>query len=77
MGYKITKFEVEFNGKSIPVAIHSVVDGDDINHIVSLDDYENFEIKADKNNIWKADGPLDITEELLTIITEKYKTEQS
>lgn len=77
MGYKITRFEVEFKELVTPVAIHTVVDGDETNYIVSIDDHENFEMKLDKNNNWKADTSADISDELFIKIIDKFKAVQS
>jgi hypothetical protein len=73
MSYKVTKFEVNFEGKAVAVSVHSVTDGDETNHIVSIDDHENFEIKMTKENKWKADNDTGISEDLLTLITDHYQ----
>ncbi len=73
MSYKVTKFEVSFEGKPVPVSVHSVTDGEETNHIVSIDDYENFEIKLTKNNKWEADKGTGISEDLLALITDHYQ----
>lgn len=73
MSYKVTKFEVSFEGKPVPVSVHSVTDGEETNHIVSIDDHENFEIKMTKENKWKADNGTGINEDLLDLITAHYQ----
>ncbi|MGY0034390.1 hypothetical protein [Pedobacter sp. NJ-S-72] len=73
MSYKVTRFEVDFEGKPVAVSVHSVTDGDETNHIVSIDDHENFEIKMTKENKWKADNDTGISEDLLTLITTHYQ----
>ncbi|MBB5634839.1 hypothetical protein HDF26_002485 [Pedobacter cryoconitis] len=73
MSYNVTKFEVIFEGKPIAVAVHSVTDGEETNHIVSIDDHENFEIRLTKENKWKADNGTGINEELLALITAHYQ----
>lgn len=73
MSYKVDKFEVTFKGKPVPVAIHTVTDGDETNYIVSIEDHENFEITLQKDNQWKADKDAGISEELLKLIIEKHE----
>lgn len=73
MSYKVTKFEVNFEGKSIAVTVHSVTDGEETNHIVSIDDYENFEIRMSKENNWLADAHTGINEDLLALIAANYQ----
>jgi len=73
MSYKVTKFEVNFEGKSIAVTVHSVTDGEETNHIVSIDDYENFEIRMTKENKWQADSYTGINEDLLALIAANYQ----
>ncbi|QNK61264.1 hypothetical protein H7F33_11855 [Pedobacter sp. PAMC26386] len=73
MSYKVTKFELVFKGKPVAVTVHSVTDGEEINHIVSMDDYENFEIRMTPENKWKADSDTGISEDLLTLITDHYQ----
>jgi hypothetical protein len=73
MSYKVTKFEVNFEGNPIAVSVHSVTDGEETNHIVSIDDYENFEIRMTKENKWKADHNTGISEDLLALITAHYQ----
>ncbi|WP_158799659.1 hypothetical protein [Pedobacter sp. L105] len=74
MSYHISRFEVEFKGKNIPVAIHAVTDEDGTNHIVSIDGHENFEIRPDIALKWKAEANTSINDDLLTLITEKYES---
>ncbi|KIO77173.1 hypothetical protein TH53_11100 [Pedobacter lusitanus] len=73
MSYKVTKFDLVFEGKPVAVAVHAVTDGEETNHIVSIDDYENFEIRMTKDNKWKADNGTGINEDLLTLITGHYQ----
>lgn len=73
MGYKVDKFEVTYKGKSIPVAIHTVVEEEETNYIVSIEDHENFEITLGTNKQWKAGKDAGISDELFGLITEKYE----
>lgn len=73
MSYKVDKFDVTFKGKAVPVAIHTVTDGDETNYIVSIEDHENFEITKNTENQWKADKGAGISEELLKLIIEKHE----
>lgn len=73
MSYKISRFDINFKGQSIAVAVHTVTDAEETSHIVSMDDYENFEIKLDKNNQWKADGDQGMSKDLLALIIDQYK----
>lgn len=77
MGYKISKFDINFKGQSIAVAVHTVTDAEETSHIVSLEDHENFEIKSDQNNNWKADGHTGVHADLLAMIIDQYKAIQS
>lgn len=74
MSYHISRFNVISKGKSIAVAIHAVTDEDGTNHIVSIDGYENFEIKPDAVQQWKAEGNTGIDNDLLMLIAEKYES---
>lgn len=73
MSYKVTRFEVNHQGKPIAVAVHAVTDGEETNHIVSIDDHENFEIRLNKENKWVADSGTGINEDLLNLITGNYQ----
>ncbi|MBB6502483.1 hypothetical protein [Pedobacter cryoconitis] len=73
MSYKVTRFEVNHQGKLIAVAVHAVTDGEETNHIVSIDDHENFEIRLNKENKWIADSGTGINEDLLNLITGNYQ----
>jgi len=74
MSYQVDKFEVDFKGKTIPVAIHVVTDGDETNYIVSIEDHENFEIQRNKENQWKAENNSGVSESLLALIIAKYES---
>lgn len=72
MSYTVNKFDVSYQGKSVPVAIHVVSDGEETSHIVSVDDHENFEIRLDSNQQWVAGNGHGLSEELLGLITSRY-----
>lgn len=74
MSYQVVKFEVDYNGESITVAVHVVTDGEETNHIISLEGHENFEIKPDELQHWKAESNSGLSEELLKLIVEKYES---
>lgn len=73
MSYKISRFDINYKGKSIAVAVHTVTEAEETSHIVSIEDYENFEIRPDGNNNWIADGNPGINTDLLALITGQYK----
>lgn len=77
MSYKVTKFEVVFKKQTIPVAVHTVVDGEETNYIVSIEDHENFEIRLGKDNQWKADKGAEVNEELLGLVIIQYEGSKS
>ena len=77
MSYKVTKFEVTFKQQPVPVAIHTVTDGEETNYIVSIEEHENFEIKLDKENKWKAENAASVNQELLKLIIEKHEDSKS
>jgi len=72
MSYTVNKFEVSYQGKTVPVAVHVVNDGEETSHIVSVDGYENFEIRPDGNQQWKAGSNHGLSEALLNLITAEY-----
>ena len=72
MSYTVNKFEVSYQGKPFPVAVHVVNDGEETSHIVSVDGHENFEIRLDGNQQWKAGSDHGLSEELINLITAKY-----
>ena len=73
MSYKISRFAINFKGKSIAVAVHTVTEAEETSHIVSIGDYDNFEIRSDRNNNWMADGNPGISTDLLALIIDQYK----
>lgn len=73
MSYTVNKFEVIYKGASLPVAVHIVTDRDETNYIVSMDDYENFEIRKNAAQQWQADEGSGVTEELLQAVLSNYK----
>jgi len=77
MSYQVNKFEVDFKGKTIAVAIHVVTEEDETNYILSIEDHENFEIRRNKENQWKAESNSGISDSLLALITEKYESSKS
>ncbi|WP_442591198.1 hypothetical protein ACSBL2_08195 [Pedobacter sp. AW31-3R] len=77
MSYTTTRFEVEYKGQTVPVTIHTVTEGEETNHIVSLEDHENFEIQTDQDNQWKPVGKTEVNSNLLGLIIDHYKMLQA
>jgi hypothetical protein len=73
MGYTVNKFEVKYQGTLLPSAVHVVTDGDETNYIVSVEGYENFEIKKDAANHWQAETGAELSGELLQLVLNTYE----
>lgn len=77
MSYQTTRFEVEHKGKIVPVTIHQVTEAEETNYILSLEEYENIEIKIDHDQEWKPVGSTEISDSLFRIIIDQYKALQA
>lgn len=73
MSYTVNKFEVKYLGRAIAAAIHVVTDGEETNYIVSIDGYENFEIKKDAANQWQAESNNLVSDELFQLVLGTYE----
>jgi hypothetical protein len=73
MGYTVNKFDLNYEGTLVPVAVHVVTDGEETNYIVSIAGYENFEIKKDATAHWQAETNAELSGELLQLVLNTYE----
>lgn len=73
MGYQVDKFEIKDGNKNIPVAIHTLTEENEISYAVSLEGYENFEIKCDAKQVWTAEPSGIINPLLLAQLIAEWK----
>lgn len=69
MGYQIDKFEITSGKHTIPVAVHTLSNGEETTYAVSIEGFENFEIACDNEQKWRAEPADIISTELLDKIT--------
>lgn len=75
MGYKVDKFEITDGKKTLPVAIHTLIEDDQTSHAVSIDGFENFEISKNQEEKWIAEPTGIVSQALLDQIVNLWTKE--
>jgi hypothetical protein len=72
-----TEFTVEFEGDTIPVTVTEVEDAEDSRFMVNVPGYPEFEIFISEEDMWVTNDEVDLDEDFIFIIGDKFESLQA
>lgn len=73
MATTTTEFTIEFEGDTIPVIITEEENGDETTYHAQIPDYPAFEIFISEDELWATNDDVDVDEDLIFLIGEKFE----
>lgn len=71
-----TEFTIEFEGDVIPVTITEIEEADDVKYMVTLSGYPEFEIFLSEDDMWVTNDEVDLEEDFIYTIGDKFESLQ-
>ena len=71
-----TEFEIEFEGDTIPVIVTEIEAADEVKYMVTLSGKPEFEIFLSEEDMWVTNDDIDLEEDFIYTIGDKFESLQ-
>ena len=76
MANTTTEFEIEFEGDIIPVIVTEIEEADEVKYMVTLSGKPEFEIFLSEEDMWVTNDDIDLEEDFIYTIGDKFESLQ-